>query len=111
MNLIEENEYLKKENDRLTELLNNPEIEDFIKGVRLEASHQLERWGIDREESAPPHHFILVFNKILGKMAVDIFNKDIDKFKHHCIAVAAEMHNIHRQTKKESTEIYRWFNC
>lgn len=90
--------------------INHPEIEDFLKGVQLEAAHQTLRWGIENEESSPPHHFILVMNKIIGKMACDIFDFDSEKFKHHVIAVAAEMFNIHRQICKPGTEIHKWFN-
>lgn len=90
-------------------LVNNPEIEDFVKGVQLEAAHQLERWGIENEEANPPHHFVLVMAKLLGKLSTDIFDRDHEKFKHHCIAIAAEMHNIHRQVDKEGTQINHWF--
>lgn len=94
----------------IEKLVNSPEINDFLKGVQLEAVHQVQRWGIENEEASPPHHFILVFAKLLGKMSTDVFDRDVEKFKHHCIAVAAEMHNIHRQIDKEGTEINKWFH-
>jgi hypothetical protein len=35
---------LRDEVDRLTKLLNSPEIINFVKAVQLEAAHQRERW-------------------------------------------------------------------
>lgn len=33
------------ERDRLRELLNAPEVRDFLEGAIREAAHQVERWG------------------------------------------------------------------
>lgn len=56
---IETSEYnelvaAKAERDRLHDLVNTPEVDDFLKGVRIEAAHQVERWGEahDRKKSA-----------------------------------------------------------
>lgn len=107
--VLKESEPKTDELKRLQELINNPEIEDFVKGVTLEAVHQIERWGLENEERKSPHHFIMVANKLIGKMCVDIWDKDTDKFKHHCIALAAEFANVHRQVQKEGTAINKWF--
>lgn len=104
----EREEEPQEELQRLRDLINHPEIEDFLKGVQLEAAHQTERWGPE-DEQKPPHHFVMVVTKIAGKMCMDVWDKDVDKFKHHCIALAAEMFNVHRQIKKEGTEINKWF--
>ncbi len=107
---IEEQPKEETREQYLERLINNPEIENFLEGVKLEAAHQIERWGLEKEERNPPHHYILVMAKILGKMSTDIFDRDVEKFKHHCIAVAAEMHNLHRQIEKEGTQINNWFH-
>lgn len=99
----------KEKYELLSTLINNPEIENFINGVTLEAAHQTQRWGAEKEEKEPPHHYILVTNKLLGKMCVDIWDRDTDKFKHHIIALAAEMFNIHRQVGKDGTVINKYF--
>lgn len=109
LNTVEVREGESQEELRLRALINHPEIDNFLKGVQLEAAHQTERWGLENEEQKAPHHFVMVVMKIAGKMCVDVWDRDFDKFKHHCIALAAEMFNIHRQTKKESTVIHQWF--
>lgn len=95
-------EYLEK-------LINNPEIEDFLKGVQLEAAHQTERWGIVAEENKMPHHYAVVMDKLKGKMAVAIFDGDIEKYKHHLITMAAICFNVHRQIDKEGTLVHKYF--
>lgn len=100
---------LEGERKRLYELINNPEIQDFIKGMTLEAAHQTERWGLEHENSQPPHHFVLVVTKIAGKMCGDVWDYDVEKFKHHCIALAAVMANVHAKIDKGGTAINDWF--
>jgi hypothetical protein len=108
-NLVLELERVRKERDELLVKINTPEIDDFIEGVKLEAAHQTERWGLEKEENEPPHHYILVGSKLLGKLSVAIFDRDADKFKHHCITLAAVMHNCHRQVVKDGTVINYYF--
>lgn len=92
--LKEQVETLTARVKELEALINNPIINDFIKGVQTEQAHQMERWGT--QEEYDPSHFMLVCNKLLGKMAVDIFDEDLDKFKHHIIALAAVQAQLHR---------------
>src|SRR3546814_2218956 len=39
---------------RLDALLNAPEVADFVKGVQLEAAHQVERWGAAHDRHKTP---------------------------------------------------------
>lgn len=96
--------------NRLNSLINNPVLNDFVEAMKIEAAHQLERWGIENEERKPPHHYILVATKLLGKLSIAIWDRDIDKFKHHCITLAAELQNCHRQIEKEGTVINKYFH-
>lgn len=105
----EEISILKTEIKRLKDLINDPEIDNFIEGVKIEAPHQTERWGKEKEESAPPHHYVLVITKLLGKLTVAIWDKDVTKFKHHCITIAAAMLNCHRQIENKNTFINEYF--
>lgn len=103
-------DFLFKENERLEALINSPEVNNFLEGVKIEAAHQTEKWGSEDEENKPPHHYILVFSKLLGKLAQAIFDGNTEKFKHHLITMAAACHNCHRQISKEGTSVYKWFN-
>ena len=91
-------------------LINSPELEDFMKGVRLESAHQTEAQGKDNEELKYPHDYALVLDKLKGKQALAIWDKDTEKYMHHLITMASVCHNAHRQMKKEETLMYKWFN-
>lgn len=95
----------------IKEKINKPELNNFIEGFKIEAVHQVERWGLEQEEKKPPHHYIMVLAKLMGKLAVAIWDKDADKFKHHCITIAASLFNCHRQIDKPGTEVHNWFKC
>lgn len=94
----------------LEALINSPEIDDFLKGAQLEAAHQTERWGIEAEENKMPHHYACVMDKLKGKMAVAIFDGNIEKYKHHLVTLAAVCFNVHRQIDKEGTMIHKYFH-
>lgn len=99
----------QKRLDYLESLINNPEIEDFLEGVKLEAAHQTERWGVEYEENKYPHDYTLVMDKLKGKQAIAIWDKDSEKYKHHLITLAAVCFNAHRQIKKEGTRMNKFF--
>ena len=94
----------------LETLINSPEINDFLKGVKLESAHQTERHNIKLEENKYPHDYALVLDKLKGKQALSIWGKDIEKYKHHLITMAAVCFNTHRQVAKKGTAINNWFN-
>lgn len=84
---------------RLKELLNTPEIEDFSKAVRLEAAHQVERWGsIDDRAKRPADWFWLV-GYLAGKALHSQLGENRDKALHHCISTAAALCNWHAAIK------------
>ncbi len=110
--IVQQNDKLelnRKVLDKYHTMLNNPILDEFITGFKVEQAHQLERWGQSEEEQKPPHHYILVFTKLLGKLAVAVFDRDTNKFKHHLITLAASGFNCHRQIDKEGTFINNWF--
>lgn len=96
-------EYLEK-------LINNPEINDFLEGVKIESAHQIEKWGEEHEADKYPHDYSLVLDKLKGKQALAIWDKDLEKYKHHLITMAAVCFNAHRQISKEGTKLNKYFN-
>lgn len=94
----------------LEALINSPEIDDFLKGLQLEAAHQTERWSVEAEEKKMPHHYACVMDKLKGKMAMAIFDGNIEKYKHHLVTLAAVCFNVHRQIDKEGTAIHNYFH-
>lgn len=93
----------------LEALINSPEINNFLEGVKIEQAHQTERWGMDVEETKFPHDYALVIDKLKGKLAQDVWDKDHEKYKHHLITIAAVCYNAHRQISKEGTALNRFF--
>lgn len=101
-----------KTEDRVKELeglINHPELEDWLKGVQLEAAHQVERWGKEHDAKKYPHDFVLVFDYLKGKLAQSIWNRDEEKFKHHLITLAAVCFNAHKQFKNENSGVHHFF--
>ena len=87
---------LEAEIDRLNALLWRPEVRDFIEGVRLEAAHQLERWGPDHDRGKEPEDFFWVLGWLSGKAVHALRSGDIDKARHHLITSAALLANWYR---------------
>lgn len=96
--------------DKLNTLINNPEIENFLKGVQLESAHQTKRWGEIHEENKHPLDYGIVLDMIKGKLANDLWTKDHEKFQHHLIAIASVCYNMHRQVNKTGTVINAYFD-
>ncbi len=97
------------ENARLNRLINNPEIEVFLEGVRIESAHQTEKHGKQVEETKFPHDYNLVLDYLKGKLTKAIWEKNMEKYKHHLITISAVCYNIHRQVQNPGTSIYKWF--
>ena len=79
----------------LTRQLNTPEVEDFSRGVRLEAAHQRERWGSEHDEGKSPFDWFWLVGYLAQKAAAAAVAGDIEKAKHHTISTAAAMANWH----------------
>src|SRR5687768_16259220 len=57
--LIPEAEYQRllaaeRDRDRLHALINTPELVDFLRGMQVEAVHQVERHGVDHDAGKTP---------------------------------------------------------
>lgn len=86
----------KAERDRLHALVNNAEIEDFIKGTQLEAAHQVERWGEANDRAKRPADWFWLVGYLAGKALHAAVSGNTEKAKHHCISTAAALFNWHR---------------
>jgi hypothetical protein len=77
------------------QLLNTPEIEDFINGVVIEAAHQRERWGTDHDDGKSPWDWFWLIGYLAQKAASAAVNDDLVKARHHTISTAAALANWH----------------
>jgi len=82
-------EYLEK-------LINNPVFDDFLKGVPIEAAHQIERWGTEHDKEKTAEDWLFLFGWLAGKCVQAKKSGDIQKAKHHAITAAAALMNCHR---------------
>lgn len=88
-------ERVRAETERLDRLLNTPEVEDFARGVGLEAAHQRERWGVDRDAGKTPFDWFWLIGYLAQKAADAAVRGDVSKAKHHTISTAAALANWH----------------
>lgn len=86
---------LAAENQRLTKLLNTPEIIDFAKAVQLEAAHQRERWGSEHDAGKAPADWFWLVGYLAGKALHSQTSGNTEKALHHVITTAAALCNWH----------------
>jgi hypothetical protein len=96
-------EYLQSEINRLTALLNTPELEDFDKAIVLEAAHQVERWGTAHDAGKTHPDWFWLIGYLAGKALAAAIAGNIDKAKHHCISTAAALRNWHAHLRTGQT--------
>jgi hypothetical protein len=95
----------KLEVERLNSLLNTPETGDWFEGAKLEAAHQIERWGADHDVGKTPWDWFWLIGYLSQKAAAAASDGDTDKAKHHTISTAAALLNWHRHLTGENTEM------
>lgn len=86
-------------------LINSPRIDEFFEAVRIEAAHQVERWGTEHDAGKRPEDWITLYMYLLGKAAKAHFDGNRDKLLHHVITVAAVALNWHRNATGENTRM------
>lgn len=99
-----ENERLLDQNLRLNELLQVPEILDFVKAVQLEAAHQRKRWGADHDAGKSDADWFWLIGYLAGKALHNpcpkgqvswVREDQLEKQLHRIITVAAAAANWH----------------
>lgn len=81
--------------ERLTALVNSPEVDDFARGVQLEALHQRERWGSEHDGGKTPADWFWLVGYLAGKALHSVIGGNVEKAKHHLITTAAALCNWH----------------
>lgn len=94
-----------EEVERLRTLIDTPRTDDFFEAVRIEAAHQVERWGVDHDAGKRSEDWITLYMYLLGKAAKAHFDGNRDKLLHHVITVAAVALNWHRNATGENTRM------
>jgi hypothetical protein len=92
-----------EEGARLDALVNNPEMLDFMKGVQLEAAHQVEKWGEAHDRDKSAENWFWLVGYLAGKCLRAVICGDRTKALHHTISTAAACANWHRAIKADAT--------
>jgi DNA repair exonuclease SbcCD ATPase subunit len=88
-----ERDAARAEVERLRSERDNPEINDFLEGVRREAAHQRARWGSDHDTGKTDADWFWLIGYLAGKA----LHKS-EKRLHHLITTAAALFNWHLHT-------------
>jgi hypothetical protein len=83
------------ERDHLRAAINSPEIDAFLRGVHVEAVHQVERWGAATDRAKRPADWYWLVGYLAGKALHAEVAGNADKALHHCISTAAALYNWH----------------
>lgn len=81
----------------LEALIDTPHTTEFFEAVRMEAAHQVKRWGVDRDAGKEPHDWFW----LLGFLAGKALSKP-EKRRHHIISSAAALLNWFRAETGDS---------
>lgn len=94
---------LEAELERLRGIIHTPEVDDFDKGVRLEAAHQVARWGEAHDRSKSAENWFWLVGYLGGKALRAAITGDREKALHHTISAAAALRNWHAALKRDTT--------
>lgn len=86
-------------------LLNTPLFDDFIAAIKVEAAHQVERWGSNHDAGKRPEDWITLLTYVIGKATMAHFSAKPLKLKHHIITTAAVCFNWFRAVAGEDTRM------
>lgn len=101
--LEKENAWLRKQVDQLTNLINTPHTDDFIRALPLEAAHQISRWGTEHDEGKTVWDWFWLIGYLAQKAASAALAGDTEKAKHHTISTAAVLLNWFRRLTGDDT--------
>ncbi len=93
---------------RLLELesrINTPHTGDWFDAVRLEAAHQVERWGTKHDEGKTPADWFWLLGYLSGKALASAISGDVEKAKHHTISSGAVLLNWFRRLAGDSSDM------
>ena len=80
-------------------LINTPHTGEWFEAVRLEAAHQIERWGVDHDRGKGPPEWFWLIGYLAGKAVAAALKGDTEKALHHTISTGAVLLNWWRHIK------------
>lgn len=92
-------EYAEHRVKFLESQINSPHSHDFMNDVRLEAAHQVDRWGTAHDVGKAAEDWFWLVGYLTGKCLASVKAGDTAKALHHTISVAAVMKNWNAHLK------------
>lgn len=89
-----------EEIDRLDRLINSPHAGEFLEAVRVEAAHQVERWGVEHDAGKTDADWLWLIGWLAGKALHNPPKEGADAAdlkRHRIVTVAAAALNWHAQ--------------
>lgn len=86
-------------------LINTPTIDDFFRGVRIEAAHQVEKWGKEHDASKDAPAWFWVIGYVAGKALRAGIVGDRSKLLHHIVTTAAVCFNWFCHVTSDPTRV------
>lgn len=87
---------------RLEALLNTPHTAGWFEGVKLEAGHQIQRWGSDHYAGKGPADWFWLIGYLAQKAMTSQMLGNEEKAKHHTISTGAALLNWFRAITGDS---------
>ena len=87
---------LRVEVARLKALIDTPRTDEWFEAVRLEAAHQINRWGTDHDTGKQPADWFWLLGYLGQKAMTAQMAGDVEKAKHHTISSGAMLLNWFR---------------
>jgi hypothetical protein len=92
----------EQRNAELEALLDTPHTSDWFEGVKLEAGHQIKRWGSEHDAGKGPADWFWLIGYLAQKaMGAQMLGND-EKAKHHTISTGAALLNWFRAIAGDS---------
>ena len=85
---------LKAENARLRKILNTPLYDDFLESVKVEAAHQVWRWGAEHDRKKQAEDWFWLVGYLVGKALRAHIEGDVEKALHHTISSSAVLNAL-----------------
>jgi hypothetical protein len=95
LDFLAEIDKLKAENERLNQIINTPQSNDFLRAVSIEAEHQRQRWGTKSDKGKTPTDWLWLIGYLAGKAVNAQILGNKEKTEHHIITTAGACENWH----------------
>lgn len=100
-----ERDELRVQVEEMRALIDTPHTDEWFEAVRLEAAHQIKRWGADHDAGKDPADWFWLLGYLGGKALAAAIAGNTEKAKHHTISSGAALLNWFRALTGDSDEM------